>query len=39
MTQLKKLSLGIQTFSYIRSDNYIYVDKSHLAEDLINNSL
>ncbi len=37
MTQLKKLPLGIQTFSHIRSDNYIYVDKSHLAEDLINN--
>ncbi len=34
---MKKLPLGIQTFAEIRSDDYIYVDKSHLAEDLINN--
>ncbi|MBS9780204.1 MAG: ATP-binding protein [Moraxellaceae bacterium] len=34
---MKKLPLGIQTFAKIRTDNYLYIDKSHLAEALINN--
>ncbi len=34
---LKKLPLGIQTFAEIRNDNYVYVDKSALAEELIIN--
>ncbi|PRM88645.1 ATP-binding protein [Aliarcobacter cryaerophilus] len=33
--QLKKLPIGIQTFSKIREDNYIYVDKTDIAYDLI----
>jgi len=33
--QLKKLPIGIQTFSEIRSDEYIYVDKTHIALDII----
>ena len=34
---LKKLPIGIQTFSEIRSDNYVYVDKTHIAYELIEN--
>ncbi|MCX8084107.1 MAG: AAA family ATPase, partial [Calditerrivibrio sp.] len=34
---MKKLPIGIQTFTDIRSDNYVYVDKTPLAYDLINN--
>ena len=37
MTALKKLPIGIQTFSKIRKDNYLYVDKTALALDLIDN--
>ena len=31
----KKLPIGIQTFEDIREDNYIYVDKTKMAYDLI----
>ena len=37
MNKLKKLPIGIQTFAKIREDNYLYVDKTALALDLINN--
>ncbi len=33
---MKKLPLGIQTFEKIREDNYLYVDKTAIAEHLIN---
>jgi len=33
---MKKLPIGIQTFSEIRDENYAYVDKSGIAVDLIN---
>ena len=32
---MKKLPIGIQTFKDIRSDDYIYVDKTKIALDLI----
>ena len=32
---LKKLPLGIQTFEKIRTDNYIYIDKTKIAFELI----
>lgn len=35
--QLKKLPIGIQTFSEIRSNNYVYIDKTHIALDIIDN--
>ncbi|MFA7083797.1 MAG: AAA family ATPase [Arcobacteraceae bacterium] len=35
--QLKKLPIGIQTFSDIRKDDYIYVDKTDIAHKLIEN--
>lgn len=34
---MKKLPIGIQTFSKIRENNYAYVDKTKIALDLINN--
>ncbi len=36
---MKKLPIGIQTFSQIRDkkENYVYIDKTNLALDLINN--
>ncbi len=34
---LKKLPIGIQTFSKIREDNYIYIDKTKEAYELIEN--
>ncbi|MBF0231052.1 MAG: AAA family ATPase [Desulfamplus sp.] len=34
---MKKLPLGIQNFPEIRTDNYIYIDKTKTAFDLINN--
>ncbi len=40
MTQLKKLAklpIGIQTFATIREDEYLYVDKTDQALNLINN--
>ncbi|HHB94402.1 MAG TPA: hypothetical protein ENK88_04580 [Campylobacterales bacterium] len=33
--QLKKLPIGIQTFSKIREDNYLYIDKTDIALKLI----
>jgi hypothetical protein len=33
---LKKLPIGIQTFSKIREDDFIYIDKTAMALDLIN---
>ena len=35
---LKKLPLGIQTFSKIIKDDYIYIDKTDLALDIITNN-
>jgi len=35
---LKKLPLGIQTFEKIRTDDYVYVDKTKLALELISNN-
>jgi len=35
--QLKKLPIGIQTFSEIREDNYVYIDKTQIAFDMIDN--
>ncbi len=37
MRGLKKLPIGIQTFSQIREDNYIYIDKTEEAYELITN--
>ncbi|MEA2051202.1 MAG: AAA family ATPase [Campylobacterota bacterium] len=37
MSKLKKLPIGIQTFSTIREDNYLYVDKTGIAYELIEN--
>ena len=34
---MKKLPIGIQTFRTIREDNYLYVDKTRTALDLIKN--
>jgi len=34
---LKKLPIGIQTFSEIIEDNYLYVDKTKEALELIQN--
>jgi len=34
---LKKLPIGIQTFSEIRENDYVYVDKTGIALDLIEN--
>jgi len=34
---MKKLPIGIQTFSEIRTDNYVYIDKTGIALDLIQN--
>ena len=36
MTARKKLPIGIQTFARIRDEDYYYVDKTHLAQDLVN---
>ncbi len=33
---MKKLPIGIQTFQKIRKDDYVYVDKTDLAIQLIN---
>ena len=33
--QLKKLPIGIQTFSEIRSENYVYVDKTAIAYKML----
>jgi len=34
---MQKLPIGIQTFSEIREENYIYIDKTDIAYTLINN--
>ena len=34
---MKKLPIGIQTFEKIREGDYIYIDKTDLALDLIQN--
>lgn len=34
---LKKLPIGIQTFSTIREEGYVYIDKTALAHKLIDN--
>ena len=34
---MKKLPIGIQTFHKIRQGNYVYVDKTAIALDLIEN--
>jgi hypothetical protein len=34
---MKKLPIGIQTFSEIIEENYIYIDKTKFAVDLVNN--
>ena len=33
--QLKKLPIGIQTFSEIREDNYVYIDKTGIALEML----
>ena len=33
---MKKLPIGIQTFSEIRKENYLYIDKTKEAYNLIN---
>lgn len=35
MRQLKKLPIGTQTFVKIREENYLYVDKTAIAQQLI----
>ena len=35
---MQKLPIGIQTFSEIREDNYLYIDKTKIALELIKNS-
>lgn len=35
--KLQKLPIGIETFSEIREENYVYVDKTQIAFDLIDN--
>ena len=35
MSERRKLPIGIQTFEKIRIDNYVYVDKTQLVEELI----
>lgn len=35
MTQLQKLPIGIQTFEKIRSDDYVYIDKTEQIKHLI----
>ncbi|NPA55346.1 MAG: AAA family ATPase, partial [Epsilonproteobacteria bacterium] len=34
---MQKLPIGIQTFEKIRSDDYIYIDKTDKALNIINN--
>ncbi|SDE50404.1 AAA family ATPase, partial [Desulfuromonas thiophila] len=35
MTALKKLPIGIQTFSEIRQEGYLYVDKTPQVRQLV----
>ncbi|MDR1243709.1 MAG: AAA family ATPase, partial [Endomicrobium sp.] len=34
---MKKLPIGTQTFEKLRTDNYVYVDKTEHVYNLINN--
>ena len=34
---LKKLPIGIQTFSEIREDDYVYIDKTAIAYEMLDN--
>jgi len=34
--KMKKLPIGIQTFNEIRKENYLYIDKTEIAYNLIN---
>ncbi|MEA3333336.1 MAG: ATP-binding protein [Pseudomonadota bacterium] len=38
MRKLKKLPIGIQTFSKIREDDFLYIDKTQIALDVIENN-
>ena len=38
MEQKKKLPLGVQDFSILRNDDYLYVDKTDLIYELVNNN-
>jgi hypothetical protein len=35
---MKKLPIGIQTFSAIRQDNYVYIDKTPLVHQMVNSA-
>ena len=35
--KLQKLPIGIQTFKDIREENYIYIDKTDIAYEIIEN--
>ncbi|MDY0135724.1 MAG: AAA family ATPase, partial [Thiomicrospira sp.] len=35
---MKKLPIGIQTFSAIREDNYVYIDKTPLVHQMVNSA-
>ena len=35
---MKKLPLGLQTFRKLIEGNYVYVDKTHYAQELLENS-
>ena len=38
MNKLKKLPIGIQTFNKVREGNYLYIDKTEIALDIIENN-
>ena len=38
MEEKKKLPLGVQDFSILRNDDYLYVDKTDLIYDLVHNN-
>lgn len=35
---VKKLPIGIQTFSAIREDDYVYIDKTPLIHQMVNSA-
>ena len=37
VSKKRKLPVGIQSFKIIREENYLYVDKSHIVWNLVNN--
>ena len=37
MTELKKLPIGIESFEEMRKEDFYYVDKTGLIEQLLNN--